>query len=465
MRSLAFCWVLGIAMVAAMAGGQAFAQASDRSISSILSQPVVSGTDTPALNPKKPEEPTAKATFDARYSAAGNELNSRIVAAFRDLPLAGGAWFTSAGHLRRYLAGFALKPVDGLTFNVSGQHVEESARSALSFNSPAWLSTNSVSGGVEMALPINGVTLVGNYDHWRSLQTQLSDDDLMAVDFLGVEGRRFAAGLNVALTPALSLRATGGQEQAISNGVSGFFGTLDLKAVIDSWTFSAGYWTSPNFGNGLQVALDYALPNRATFGVFGGYQKSTPEKPFVGLRFSLPLASPTDFKSSAQLVGGLDQHMGRMVNTMPGLPITAKNSGAIRRTLKPNLLAYLFETVYGSQCSTAEVTPGCTFQTVNGLRVTVTQDPHYDRYGNGSNDLGFVQFDGAGNAAVYNNLGQFQYFADVSDFAGYIGGTTIGVGTTGLYWENVASGTYWLGKNGVLYSANLTRPNFGDAVN
>lgn len=128
-------------------------------------------------------------------------------------------------------------------------------------------------------------------------------------------------------------------------------------------------------------------------------------------------------------------------------------------------LYYPYETVYGSLCATTQPTPGCTFDRATGLRINVTADPHYDRYGFGSDDLWFVQFDGAGNAAVYDDLGNFQYFADVSDFAGYIGGTTIGVGTTGLFWENIANGTYWLGKNGVLYSANLLESNFGEAIN
>lgn len=129
------------------------------------------------------------------------------------------------------------------------------------------------------------------------------------------------------------------------------------------------------------------------------------------------------------------------------------------------VIYYPYETVYGSVCSTTEATPGCTFDRSTGARITVTADPDYDRYGYGSDDLWFVTFDGSGNAAVYDDLGHFQYFTDVTHFSGYIGGTTVGVGTTGLYWENVASGTYWLGKNGVLYSANLGESNFGQAIN
>jgi hypothetical protein len=50
-------------------------------------------------------------------------------------------------------------------------------------------------------------------------------------------------------------------------------------------------------------------------------------------------------------------------------------------------------------------------------------------------------------------------------FAGWVGGTTIGVGITGLFWENVAGKTYWWGANGVLYSASLYSGNFGKAIN
>lgn len=128
-------------------------------------------------------------------------------------------------------------------------------------------------------------------------------------------------------------------------------------------------------------------------------------------------------------------------------------------------LYYPYETVYGDICASSEPTPGCTFSRTTGQRISVSEDPHYDYYGYGSDDLWYVKFDSAGNAAVYDDLGRFQYYADVSDFAGYVGGTVIGVGTTGLFWENVSSGTYWLGKNGVLYNANTWDSNYGQAIN
>lgn len=124
-----------------------------------------------------------------------------------------------------------------------------------------------------------------------------------------------------------------------------------------------------------------------------------------------------------------------------------------------------YETVYGDRCQGSETTPGCTFNHVGGDRVNVFQDPHYNRYGYKEDDLWFVKFDSYGKAKVYDDLGNFQYNRDISQFAGYVSGTTIGVGTTGLFWENVSNGTYWLGKNGVLYSANPSETNFGDAIN
>jgi uncharacterized protein YfiM (DUF2279 family) len=124
-----------------------------------------------------------------------------------------------------------------------------------------------------------------------------------------------------------------------------------------------------------------------------------------------------------------------------------------------------YETVYGANCAGQEVTPGCTFVVSTGNRATVSLDPNYDRYGYGSDDLWFVKFDSSGRASVYDDLGSFQYYANISEFAGYVGGTTIGVGTTGIYWENVSNRTYWFGKNGVLFNANPGSSKFGEAIN
>jgi hypothetical protein len=129
------------------------------------------------------------------------------------------------------------------------------------------------------------------------------------------------------------------------------------------------------------------------------------------------------------------------------------------------VIQYPYETVYGDMCSTYEATPGCTFSSTTGQRITVSVDPDYDKYGYGSDDLWFVKFDSSGIADVYNDLGTYQYSADVSEFAGWVGGNVIGVGTTGLFWEDIRNGSYWLGKNGVLYNGNLGESNFGQAIN
>lgn len=126
---------------------------------------------------------------------------------------------------------------------------------------------------------------------------------------------------------------------------------------------------------------------------------------------------------------------------------------------------YPYETVYGSVCQTQTPIPGCTFSVRTGNRITVSADPAYNQHGYGSDDMWYVVFDSQGRGAVYNQNGVFQYYSATSQFAGFINGTTIGVGTTGAFWENVANRTYWLGANGVLYSANQGASNYGQAIN
>ncbi len=145
-----------------------------------------------------------------------------------------------------------------------------------------------------------------------------------------------------------------------------------------------------------------------------------------------------------------------------------------------HIITYPYETVYGDMCATYEATPGCTFSTSTGRRITVSSDPDYDRYGWGSDDLYFVKFDSSGRGYAYDDLGyntcldmaschwdsyKGEWYVDVSQFAGWVGGNVIGVGTTGLFWEDISNGTYWLGKNGVLYSANWSDSNYGEAIN
>lgn len=131
-----------------------------------------------------------------------------------------------------------------------------------------------------------------------------------------------------------------------------------------------------------------------------------------------------------------------------------------------DILLYPYETVFGDVCrGSSEPTPGCTFSRQTGQRITVSADPDYDSQGFGSDDLWYVKFDSNGNAQVFDDLGTFKYNARTNEFAGHINGTTIGVGVTGAFWENVSNKTYWLGQNGVLYSANNTAGNFGKAIN
>lgn len=140
-----------------------------------------------------------------------------------------------------------------------------------------------------------------------------------------------------------------------------------------------------------------------------------------------------------------------------------------------DVIRYPYETVFGDACrSTSEPTPGCTFVRQTGKRVTVSADPTYNSQGFGSDDLWYVKFDANGTATVFDDLGNIQTdsvgntkYYRASDFAGYIPGSkaTIGVGVTGLFWENVSNKTYWFGKNGVLYSANTMDANYGQAIN
>lgn len=125
----------------------------------------------------------------------------------------------------------------------------------------------------------------------------------------------------------------------------------------------------------------------------------------------------------------------------------------------------LFENVDGTACPGTVPTPGCTFLRTTRARISVNSDPNYNRFGLGSDDLWYVKFYADGTADVYNDLGVYQYTSTTNMFAGWIGGNTIGVGTSGLYWENVTGGTYWLGRDGVLYNAMTGDSNYGKAIN
>lgn len=133
------------------------------------------------------------------------------------------------------------------------------------------------------------------------------------------------------------------------------------------------------------------------------------------------------------------------------------------------VLYYPYETLFGDLCSSSEPVPGCTFHSDDGSRIKVTEDPDYGVFGNGSDDMWYVEFwkDSDGNVwgDVSNNLGLYQNTLHISEFAGWVGDSYIGLGTTGLFWENVTNGVYWWGKNGVLYSGNPFDSNFGEAIN
>ena len=147
---------------------------------------------------------------------------------------------------------------------------------------------------------------------------------------------------------------------------------------------------------------------------------------------------------------------------------SAPSSGGSGTSSQPNssdIVRFPYETVYGDICTNSQPTPGCTFSRKTGQRITVSADPSYNSKGFGTDDLYYVKFDANGTASVYDDLGSFKYFASTNQFAGYISGTTIGVGTTGAFWENVTAKNYWLGKNGVLYSANTSASNYGNAIN
>tara|TARA_B110001454_G_scaffold219202_1_gene251966 strand:- start:48164 stop:49102 length:939 start_codon:yes stop_codon:yes gene_type:complete len=137
-----------------------------------------------------------------------------------------------------------------------------------------------------------------------------------------------------------------------------------------------------------------------------------------------------------------------------------------------NVLYYPYQTIFEKVCMTVEPTPGCTFDARTGERISVSADPAYDRRGHATDDMWFVEFDEYGMAAVYDQDRILREYKDVSEFGGYLGtydigtgGYNVATGETRLVWEDIRNGAYYLGKNGVLYSANLIESNFGQAIN
>lgn len=125
-----------------------------------------------------------------------------------------------------------------------------------------------------------------------------------------------------------------------------------------------------------------------------------------------------------------------------------------------SILYYPYENVYGDVCATWTPTPGCTFDAVTGLRIDVNES--VDSVSN----MWTVRFDSTGTFAdVWDEWGIYQGVYLTSEFAGWQGGNKIGVGTTGLFWENVSGGRYLWDSNGVLYNDNLFESNYLKAIN
>ncbi len=151
-----------------------------------------------------------------------------------------------------------------------------------------------------------------------------------------------------------------------------------------------------------------------------------------------------------------------------GLMACGGGGGGTATPIDPGLtVTGPYNTIFGTPCAGSEPTPGCTF--IGGGRINVSMDPNFNRNGNGVGDMWYVVFsvnqsDSVDHitANVYDQNGVFQYAAAPETFAGYLGNGVFGVGAwqggegggfNGIF-ESVGNGMYFLGKNGVLYSAN-----------
>jgi Ca2+-binding RTX toxin-like protein len=111
--------------------------------------------------------------------------------------------------------------------------------------------------------------------------------------------------------------------------------------------------------------------------------------------------------------------------------------------------------------------PGFTFLFPGGERADVTYDPHYGRFGGGTDDMQVVEFDSNGVAVVYRLDGGIDRIQDMTEFAGYVSDYYIGFGpgTPSEYLEDIRNGKYWLGEEGVLYEAWSFQPDYLFAIN
>lgn len=383
-------------------------------------------------------------------------LDARIVAAFADLPIAFGAAAEKGNDLDRLMLGGAANLSETLVINITGQFVREAADKVFGLRTDQKVETWSLASALHLRL--TGSTRVSlGVDGWNSPAATLVDTPFSQTLFDGASGVRISTSVETYVDPTLRLSANLGYETALENGDNGLFAKVDFNKAFRNVTLEGSAWASPNFGRGAQLGLGYRFDTDMIASVYVGYRDGVAEGAYVGAKLSMAFG-PNTSHANGELIDRLDRQMQYVRLTMPGVPKTASVTNSTK-------FSFLFATVEGTVCQNAEPTPGCTFSGATNLRITVEQDPHYNSAGSGTDDLWYVRFDSSGRGAVYNQLGQFQYYADVQDFAGYMGGTTIGVGTTGFYWENVTNATYWLGKHGVLYSANASGPNFGQAIN
>lgn len=383
-------------------------------------------------------------------------LSARIVAAFADLPIAFGATAEKGNGLERLMLGSAANLSEALDFSITGQFVREDADKVFGLATDQNVDTWSIASSLDLRL--NGSSKISlGVDGWNSPSVLLADTPIFQTRFDGASGTRISAGLETYLDPTLRVDAKLGYELAVENGDDGIFAKIDFSKAFGKLSVEGSAWTSPNFGDGGQIGLGYRFDSDLIASVYAGYRDGATEGAYAGARLSIEFG-PSTSEANGALADRLDRQMQHAQLTMPGVPKTARTSTVTKVT-------FPFVTAYGDVCQTVEATPGCTFFGADGTRITVAEDPDYNKFGNGADDLWYVRFDISGRGAIYNQLGQFQRYEDVSAFSGYMGGTTIGVGNTGFYWENVVNGTYWLGKNSVLYSANMSGSNFGQAIN
>lgn len=150
-----------------------------------------------------------------------------------------------------------------------------------------------------------------------------------------------------------------------------------------------------------------------------------------------------------------DRAFSRVVAGSLELPVMPDKSNSVRRFMNERQVV----------STSSSPMPGFTFHFPGGQRVQVSDEPEYNRHGNGVDDLWYIEFDSMGIGSLYDEQGRFQALISVAQCAGYIRGTLLGLGADPEQWENVAQGTYWVGCNGVLYSANEDEPRYRLAVN